>query len=54
MKTIYMIFLVILTLSIIQSCATLDKTAKEKKEEDTAGVDEELLKDVQELKAILG
>ena len=54
MKTIYMIFLVISILSIIQSCATLDKTVEEKKEVETAGVDEELMKDVQELKAILG
>ncbi len=54
MKTICIIFLTIFTLSVIQSCATLDKTAKEEKEEDTAGVDEELAKDIQELKAILG
>jgi hypothetical protein len=54
MKAICIIFLAIFILSIIQSCATLDKTAKEKKEVETAVVDEELLKDVQELKAILG
>lgn len=54
MKTIYIIFLVIFTLSIIQSCATLDKTAKEKQEVETAVVDEEVYKDVQELKAMLG
>ncbi len=54
MKTICIIFLAIFTLSVIQSCATLDKTAEEKKEVKTAVVDEELVKDVQELKAILG
>ncbi len=54
MKTICIIFLAIFTLSVIQSCATLDKTVEEKKEVETAVVDEELVKDVQELKAILG
>ncbi len=54
MKTIYIIFLVIFTLSIIQSCATLEKTAKEKQEVETEVVDEGVYKDVQELKAMLG
>jgi hypothetical protein len=54
MKIICIISLVIFTLSIIQSCATLNKTAKDKKEMETAVVDEDLVKDVKELKAILG
>ncbi|MFQ5964977.1 MAG: hypothetical protein ACE5KZ_11930 [Candidatus Scalinduaceae bacterium] len=54
MKNTFLILLVTLMLVIIQNCATVDKTAKEKNQAETAVVDEELLKDVQELKAILG
>jgi hypothetical protein len=54
MKAIYIIFLVIFTLSVIQSCTTLDKTVKGKNEVKTEEVDEELVKEVQELKSILG
>ncbi len=53
MKIICIISLTIFTVLIIQSCATLDKTAEEKKEVETAVVDEKLMKGVQELKQFL-
>lgn len=54
MKNISLILLAIFTLTTIQNCATLEKTTEDKMEAKTKDVDEELLEDVQELKALLG
>lgn len=54
MKAIYIIFFVIFTFPVIQSCTTLDKTTKEKNQVKPGVVDEEIAKEVQELKSILG
>ncbi len=50
MKNLWLVSLSILTLSIIQSCTTTDKVATDKK----AIADEELYKEAQALKAMLG
>lgn len=54
MKNISLILLAIFILVTIQNCTTIEKTADVKIEVKTEKADEELLKDVQELKAMLG
>ena len=57
-KNVYPILLAVFTLVTIQNCTTVEKTADKKADIKTEvkaeNIDEDLLKDVQELKAMLG